>query len=101
MKINNKNIGVIGLGKLGSCFAACFAYRGFNVLGLEINEKIVNDINNHIAPFLEPGLQELINKSKNNLKATINPQEVFDFSDIFLLLFPLRQKKMEVFLMNI
>jgi UDPglucose 6-dehydrogenase len=93
MKINNTNISVIGLGKLGSCFAACFAYRGFNVLGLEINEKIVNDINNNIAPFLEPGLQELINKTKNNLKATNNPKEVFDFADVFFIIVPTPSKK--------
>jgi len=93
MKINNKNISVIGLGKLGSCFAACFAYRGFNVLGLEINEKIVNDINNHIAPFLEPGLQELIDKTKNKLKATTNPKEVFNFADIFFIIVPTPSKK--------
>jgi UDPglucose 6-dehydrogenase len=93
MKINNKNIGVIGLGKLGSCFAACFAYRGFNVMGLDINEKIINHINNHMAPFLEPGLQELINKTKNNLKATNNPKEVFDFSDIFFVIVPTPSKK--------
>jgi UDPglucose 6-dehydrogenase len=93
MKINNKNIAVVGLGKLGSCFAACFAYRGFNVLGLEINEKIVNDINNHRSPFLEPGLQELINKSKNKLKATMNPKEIFNFSNIFFIIVPTPSKK--------
>jgi UDPglucose 6-dehydrogenase len=93
MKINNTNISVIGLGKLGSCFAACFAYRVFNVSGLDINEKIVNDINNHRAPFLEPGLQELIDKSKNKLKATNNPKEVFDFSDIFFVIVPTPSKK--------
>jgi len=38
--INNKNISIIGLGKLGSCFATSFAYRGFRVLGLDINEKL-------------------------------------------------------------
>ena len=99
--LNNKNIGVIGLGKLGSCFATSFAYRGFNVMGLDINEKIVNDINNYKAPFLEPNLDELIKKSENKLKATNNPKEIFDFSDISLLLFPLHQKRMAVFLMNI
>jgi UDPglucose 6-dehydrogenase len=91
--LNNKNIGVIGLGKLGSCFASSFAYRGFNVLGLDINLKIINDINNHKAPFLEPNLDELIKKSKNKLKATINPKEIFDFTDIFFVIVPTPSKK--------
>ena len=93
MKINTNNISVIGLGKLGSCFAASFAYRGFNVLGLDINQKIVNDINNHKAPFLEPNLDELIKKSKDKLKATNNPKEVFDFADIFFIIVPTPSKK--------
>ena len=91
--LNIKNIGIIGLGKLGSCFSASFAYRGFNVLGLDINRKIVDSINNHKAPFLEPNLQELINKSKKRLKATTNPKEVFNFSDIFFIIVPTPSKK--------
>ncbi|MGB9608888.1 MAG: nucleotide sugar dehydrogenase [Minisyncoccia bacterium] len=93
MKINNKNIAVIGLGKLGSCFATSFAYRGFNVLGLDINERVVENINNHKAPFLEHNLQELIDKSKNRLKATTNPKDVFHFSDIFFIIVPTPSKK--------
>jgi len=93
MKVDNKNIGVIGLGKLGSCFAASFAYRGFNVFGLDINLKIINNINNYKAPFLEPNLDELIKKSENKLKATNNPKEVFNFADIFFIIVPTPSKK--------
>ncbi|GIW65716.1 MAG: UDP-glucose 6-dehydrogenase [Candidatus Parcubacteria bacterium] len=88
-----KNIGVFGLGKLGSCFATCFAYRGFNVLGCDINENIVNKINNHQAPFLEPNLQGLIDKSKNKLRATTDPKEVFNFSDIYFFIVPTPSNK--------
>ena len=91
--LNIKNIGVIGLGKLGSCFSASFAYRGFNVLGLDINRKIVDSINNHKAPFLEPNLDDLIKKSKNKIKATTNPKEIFNFSDIFFIIVPTPSKK--------
>ena len=42
---NDKNISVVGLGKLGACVAACFAYRGYNVTGLDINQDFVNLIN--------------------------------------------------------
>ncbi len=93
MKINFRNISVIGLGKLGSCFAACFAYRGFNVLGLDINKDIVEAINNKKSPFLEPRLQEIIIKANNKLKATTNPKEVFYFSDIYFIIVPTPSKK--------
>ena len=32
-----KKISVVGLGKLGSCLAASLAYRGFDVIGFDIN----------------------------------------------------------------
>lgn len=93
LSINSKNIGVIGLGKLGSCFAASFAYRGFNVLGLDINQNIVEKINNQQAPFLEPNLQELILESGKRLRATNNIEEFFNFSDIYFIIVPTPSKK--------
>ena len=92
-KTDSKSIAIIGLGKLGSCFAACFAYKGFNVLGVDVNKEIVEKINNHQAPFLEPNLQDIIKKSKNRLKATTNPKDVFNFSDIYFTIVPTPSKK--------
>ena len=31
-------LSVIGLGKLGVCTAACFALKGFNVIGVDNNQ---------------------------------------------------------------
>lgn len=88
----NKNISVVGLGKLGSCFAACFAYRGFNVIGLDINKEIVDKLNNGKAPFLETNLQDIINESKRRLMATTNPNDAFDFSDVYFTIVPTPSK---------
>ncbi len=88
-----KKISVIGLGKLGSCFSACFAYRGFKVLGCDINQEIVNSINIHKAPFYEKNLQELIDKSYKNLKATTNFTEAYNFSDIYFFIVPTPSNK--------
>jgi len=30
------NLSVIGLGKLGACTAACFALKGFDVIGIDV-----------------------------------------------------------------
>lgn len=81
-------ISVIGLGKLGACSAACFASKGFEVIGVDINRDFVEAINNGRAPVYEPGLQELIDCSKNRLKATQDYEEAMRESDITFLIVP-------------
>ena len=80
-------LSVIGLGKLGACSAACFAYRGYNVLGLDINEKFVAKINNKEAPVKEPMLDQLI-KESDNLKATLSYEEIINNTDVTFLIVP-------------
>ncbi|MGC8651989.1 MAG: nucleotide sugar dehydrogenase [Candidatus Micrarchaeia archaeon] len=55
-------IGMVGLGKLGLSIASCFAYRGFRVFGVDINESSVAKVNAGKAPFYETGLQDLIGR---------------------------------------
>ena len=64
------NISVVGLGKLGLCLAACFAEKGYQVTGIDIDKNKIALINEGENPIQETGLTQLINKCKNNLKAT-------------------------------
>ncbi len=82
------NLSVIGLGKLGMCTAACFAYKGCKVTGIDINKSLVDSINDRKAPIVEPRLQELITASKERLKATQDYGEVVRSSDITFLVVP-------------
>jgi UDPglucose 6-dehydrogenase len=75
-----KNITVIGMGRLGAPFAACFAAKGFNVLGVDKDPIKVSDINHQRAPINEPGLQENLNNTP--FKATQSIQEGVEHSDI-------------------
>lgn len=68
-------ISVIGLGKLGSCHAAVLAAKGYNVIGVDINEQFVAAINQGKAPVVEPDLQELISKNRERLTATTDTKE--------------------------
>lgn len=68
-------ISVIGLGKLGSCIAACFADKGFTVLGADVSKRAVETINRAEAPVVEPGLAEMIGRAHARLRAT---QDVAD-----------------------
>ena len=49
-----EGISVIGLGKLGAPMAACFAAKGFSVVGVDVDERKVEAINRGELPVLEP-----------------------------------------------
>jgi UDPglucose 6-dehydrogenase len=63
-------ISVVGLGKLGSPMAACFAARSHQVIGVDLNERFVTAINSGRAPVFEPNLQEMIDRGRERLSAT-------------------------------
>ena len=81
-------LSVVGLGKLGACSAACFAYRGFNVLGIDINRSYVDAINEQKAPVEEPRLQELISASCGRLTATDDFEQIINETDITFIIVP-------------
>ncbi len=66
------SISVIGLGKLGAPIVACFAARGFRVVGMDLDAKKVEAINAGVAPVAEPGLPELIGEAEGRLSATLD-----------------------------
>ncbi|MBI3597171.1 MAG: UDP-glucose/GDP-mannose dehydrogenase family protein [Nitrospirae bacterium] len=81
-------LSVIGLGKLGASSAACFAAKGFEVIGVDINKDFVDAINNGQAPVYEPRLQEFIARSQGRLKATQDYAEAIRNSDVTFLIVP-------------
>ena len=65
-------ISVIGLGKLGSPLCAVFASKGFHIIGLDLDKKLVDAFQRGEAPVHEPGLQELVSSYKNNIEVTMD-----------------------------
>ena len=63
-------ISVIGLGKLGACIAACFADKGFEVVGADVSARTVDLVNKGQAPVIEPGLAEMTARVRGRLRAT-------------------------------
>lgn len=84
----NVKLSVIGLGKLGTCMAACFASKGFETTGLDINKNMVDAINRGQASVVEPRLQELLTASRDKLIATTDLEELIHNSDITFLVTP-------------
>jgi UDPglucose 6-dehydrogenase len=85
-------LSVIGLGKLGICAAVCPAYKGYKVLGLDIDKRIVDLVNKGKAPVIEPQLQALMDKSRNNLRATQDFEKIIKESDVTFLIVPTPSK---------
>src|SRR5215470_7477906 len=75
------SVSVIGLGKLGSPMAACFAARGFRVVAADVDSRKIEAINAGAPPVHEPWLAELLRESKGNLRATLDVEEAVRETD--------------------
>jgi UDPglucose 6-dehydrogenase len=84
---DSQRISVFGLGYVGLCTAVLFAQKGFDVIGVDIDEGKVEMIRRGEPPIHEPGLEEALNepRTKNRLKVTINHREAIWKSDISLI----------------
>jgi UDPglucose 6-dehydrogenase len=82
------DIAVIGLGKLGGTMAGCLASRGFNVIGVDVSQKAVNALNAGYAPAQETGLDALIAKHKERIRATLSHEDAILNSDLSFVIVP-------------
>ena len=53
---------VIGIGRVGLPLSISMASKGIKVVGLDINESVIESVNNKIFPFKEAGYDDLIKK---------------------------------------
>ena len=78
------NLTVIGIGKLGLCTALCFERAGYNIMGVDINQDYVEQINNKTLISHEPLVNEYI-KESTNFRATTSLEEGLLFADIYFI----------------
>jgi nucleotide sugar dehydrogenase len=60
-----KSISIIGVGKLGLCFALNLEKVGYRVDGYDINTEYLDELRNKTFVSSEPGVTELLKSSKN------------------------------------
>jgi UDPglucose 6-dehydrogenase len=65
----SNSISVIGLGKLGVPMVACFASKGFRVVGVDVDPHKVESIRRHKSPVREPLVNELLASVNGRLHA--------------------------------
>ena len=84
----SERISVIGLGKLGASMAAAFASRGFNVIGVDVNQRSIDLVNDGRAPVQETDLDEMIGQNRERIKATASHEEAVLGSNISFVIVP-------------
>lgn len=79
-------LSIFGLGYVGCVSAACFAGRGHEVIGVDVNPLKVQIINDGKSPIVEPGIAELIAEAvkQGKLSATTDANEAVAASDVSL-----------------
>ena len=91
--LNSKSLRVcvIGIGRIGLPTALSFAKSGLQTIGVDINEKLVQDINLKKFPLKdEPGYEDIFNDvlEKKLFSATTKIEEAVSNSDLILLSLP-------------
>lgn len=86
-KLEKPTIAVFGLGYVGCVTAACFTDLGFRVIGVDVDARKVNAIEDGQSPFFEPGLEPLIAKHLHSglLTATLSTEEALRDADFAFL----------------
>jgi len=91
LKSHSLKIGVVGIGRIGLPTALCFAKAGFETIGIDINEKLVNMVNSGNYPLKdEPEFDKIFENVIENKKfrAETNIEKVVPNCDIVLLSLP-------------
>ena len=63
-------LSVIGTGYLGATHAAAMSSLGFEVVGLDVDEKKISMLRQGKVPFYEPDLEELLQQEVNSGRLT-------------------------------
>lgn len=77
---------IIGQGYIGLPTAALFARNHCKVVGVDINEKMIENLNNGIIHIEEPGISDIIKQALKNkvYKASLKPEK----ADAFIITVP-------------
>lgn len=88
---------VVGLGKLGASMAAAIAGRGFDVIGVDVNQHVVDLVNAGHAPVWETNLEATIAANQDRLRATLSHREAILGSDVTFVVVPTPSDKRGAF----
>jgi UDPglucose 6-dehydrogenase len=81
-----KDVCVIGMWHLGSVTSACLADLGYEVIGFDSDNSVVENLSKGKSPIFEPGLDDMIRKNLENgrLRFTSKPDSIVKTDYILL-----------------
>jgi nucleotide sugar dehydrogenase len=79
--VQMNNLSVIGIGRLGLCFSLTLEEAGYNVVGSDVRENYVQNINERTFNSAEPGVNEKLEKAKK-FRATTSLKEAVEHSNL-------------------
>jgi len=77
-------ISVLGLGYIGLPTSLLLADSGHEVIGVDVDDEIVNKLREEDLPFEEPGMRDLFESAKENFKV----KDSVENSDVYLIAVP-------------
>lgn len=81
-----QKIGILGIGKLGLCYALNLEQNGYAVVGIDVNKAYVDALNSKSFSSNEPQVNELLKKSENfYCSSDIKDIVVSDIAVIFVM----------------
>jgi UDP-N-acetyl-D-mannosaminuronic acid dehydrogenase len=88
MRANTSNVEVcvVGLGYIGLPTAIVLAKSGFNVVGVDIDQRVVEQVSAGILHFVEPGLEGVLQEALASGKLTVS--NTMTAADVYLICVP-------------
>jgi len=86
-----KKICILGMGYIGLPTACMMANNGFSVLGIDVNDEIINKLNSGHLHIEEPDLEEVFKKAFYEKKLSVSKQ--VEKCDVYIIAVPTPVKK--------
>ena len=83
-----RTVAVVGLGRVGLPLAVCFADRGLDVIGVDVDARRVQAVAAGRMPFMETGMQSVLDRVRGagRMRCTTSVAEAALADDIVLTL---------------
>lgn len=77
-------VAIFGLGYVGLTAAACITKQGHSVIGFDVNEAKVEQLNRGVSPINEPGVEELLRgaRARGDLECFVNVTDALNLCSI-------------------
>ena len=86
MRRDSDTVSFVGLGYVGLCTATVMASKGIRIIGVDVDERRIEQLRKGLPPFHEPQLQSMLKAAlrKKRMEFTTDASQVVDADSIFI-----------------